>query len=46
MDYREIKQGDLVDFGVYGRLYVCNPKYHEDYFWVTDDEYERNNINA
>ena len=39
----EIFQGDLVDFGAYGKLYVCNPEYHEDYFWVTDDEYERFN---
>ena len=39
----KIYQGDLVDFGAYGKLYVCNPEYHEDYFWVTDDEYERFN---
>lgn len=39
-------QGDLVDFGAYGKLYVCNPEYHEDYFWVTDDEYERFNKHA
>ena len=38
-----INQGDLVDFGHYGNLYVCDPEYSMDYFWVTDDEYERFN---
>lgn len=42
----EIFQGDLVDFGAYGKLYVCDPEYHENYFWVTDDEYERFNKHA
>lgn len=41
-----IEQGDLVDFGDYGKLYICDPEYHEDYFWVTDDEYERFNKHA
>ena len=34
----DINQGDLVDFGPYGKLYVCNPNYHDDYYWVTDEE--------
>lgn len=42
----EILQGDLVDFGDYGKLYVCDPNYSIDYFWVTDDEYERFNKHA
>lgn len=46
MDYTKIEQGDLVDFGPYGKLYVCNLNYHDDYFWVTDDEYERDNKKA
>lgn len=28
----EVNQGDLVDFGPYGKLYVCNPNYHDDYY--------------
>ena len=39
----DINKGDLVDFGAYGKLYVCNPNFSEDYFWVTDEESERNN---
>ena len=46
MNLEDIIQGDLVDFGPYGVLYVCDPDYHEDYFWATDDEYERFNKNA
>lgn len=41
-----IEQGDLVDFGQYGKLYVCNPNHSIDYFWVTDDEEDRFNVNA
>lgn len=37
----DINQGDLVDFGTYGKLYVCNPNYHDDYYWVTDEEESR-----
>lgn len=37
----DINQGDLVDFGPYGKLYVCNPNYHDDYYWVTDEEESR-----
>ena len=39
----DINKGDLVDFGAYGKLYVCNPNFSEDYFWVTDEESERDN---
>ena len=39
----EIYKGDLVDFGVYGKLYVCNTNFSEKYFWVTDDESDRYN---
>lgn len=42
----EIHKGDLVDFGPYGKLYVCDPYYHDNYFWVTDDKDERYNENA
>lgn len=42
----EINQGDLVDFGTYGQLYVCNPTYSSDYYWVTDLEEDRNDKNA
>ena len=42
----EIEQGMLVDFGVYGQLYVCDPNYSEHYYWVTDDESDRYNRNA
>ena len=42
----EIGPGDLVDFGAYGRLYVCDPSYSEDYYWVTDVEEERYNQRA
>ena len=41
-----VNQGDLVDFGSYGKLYVCNPNYHDDYYWVTDEEESRMNKNA
>lgn len=42
----EIQKGDLVDFGSYGKLYVCDPYYHDKYFWVTDDKDERYNEKA
>lgn len=42
----EIQDGDLVDFGAYGELYVVNPDYNDKYFWVTDDEEERDNPRA
>lgn len=46
MNEYEIEQGDLVDFGAYGKLYVCNPNYSDKYFWVTDLEKERFNHSA
>ncbi|CAG7579864.1 MAG: hypothetical protein SLAVMIC_00132 [uncultured marine phage] len=45
-DPDDIEEGDLVDFGAYGELYVCNPYYSDTYFWVTDDEDERTNSGA
>ena len=42
----QVNQGDLVDFGPYGELYVCNPEYSDEYYWVTDIEEERNNRRA
>ena len=45
-DPDDIQQGDLVDFGPYGDLYVCNPYYSDTHFWVTDDEEERKNTAA
>lgn len=42
----EIQQGDYVDFGPYGKMYVCNTDYSIDYFWVTDDEENRANPNS
>lgn len=42
----EIEKGDYVDFGTYGKLYVCNPKYKKDWFWVTDIKEDRNNQTA
>ncbi len=45
-NHEEINQGDLVDFGSYGRLYVCNIYHSEDRFWVTDRKEDRNNNNA
>lgn len=46
IDIYEIGPGDLVDFGAYGELYVVNPDYNDKYFWVTDDEEERDNPRA
>ena len=46
MDYLDICQGDLVDFGPYGRLYVCNPDYDTNAFWVTDREEDRDDPHA
>ena len=31
-DPNEVNKGDLVDFGPYGKLYVCDPYYHDNYF--------------
>jgi len=43
LDYNEIKQGDLVDFGGYGKFYVCNPNYSRISFWITKEREDRNN---
>ena len=42
----EIEQGDYISFGAYGDLYVCNPTYTHDTFWVTDREKDRFDENA
>ena len=34
----EVNNGDLVDFGPYGKLYVCNADYEENKYWVTDEK--------
>ena len=41
-----IKQGDYIDFGVYGKLYVCDPSYDSDRFRVTDIKKDRKNFDA
>ena len=41
-----INNGDYVDFGPYGQLFVCNNNYEDDKYWVTDLEDDRNNRNA
>ena len=43
LDYNEIKQGDLVDFGGYGNFYVCNPNYSAVSFWITKEKENRAN---
>jgi hypothetical protein len=45
-DYESIKQGDYINFGAYGNLYVCNPNYSEKSFWVTDIKKDRKNYDA
>ena len=48
----DIEDGDLVDFGGYGRLYVLNVNYGSGWggrnvdFWVTEDEEDRFDSNA
>lgn len=42
----EIEQGDYVDFGAYGKLYVSNPDHSEKYYWVTDEEKDRTDKHA
>ena len=43
----DIQDGDLVDFGPYGKLYVCDINYHKDIFegdikfWVTNRKEDR-----
>jgi len=45
-DPEEISDGDFVDFGAYGRLYVVNSTFGEDAFFVTDRENDRYNPNC
>ena len=45
-NYNEVQSGDLVNFGKYGNLYVCNAEYSDNAFWVTDEESDRNNRKA
>ena len=42
----EVNNGDLVDFGLYGKLYVCNVDYEENKYWVTDEKENRDNASA
>ena len=42
----EVNNGDLVDFGPYGKLYVCNADYEENKFWVTDEKENRDDASA
>lgn len=42
----EVNNGDLVDFGPYGKLYVCNVDYEENKYWVTDERENRDNASA
>ena len=42
----EVNNGDLVDFGPYGKLYVCNADYEENKYWVTDEKENRDNTSA
>ena len=42
----EVNNGDLVDFGPYGKLYVCNTDYEENKYWVTDEKENRDNASA
>jgi hypothetical protein len=41
-----ITQGQYINFGAYGNLYVCNPNYNEKSFWVTDIKADRKNDDA
>ena len=42
----EVNNGDLVDFGPYGKLYVCNIDYEENKYWVTDERENRDDASA
>ena len=42
----EVNNGDLVDFGPYGKLYVCNVDYEENKYWVTDEKENRDDASA
>lgn len=41
-----VEQGDLVDFGAYGRLYVVRDAGSEDNYWVTPERIDRYNPDA
>ena len=47
-----VENGDLVDFGVYGKNYVVDRNYGEgmgsrnEWWWITDDKSERFNPKA
>jgi hypothetical protein len=45
-DPESIKQGQHINFGAYGNLYVCNTNYNEKSFWVTDIKADRKNPDA
>ena len=42
----EVNNGDLVDFGPYGKLYVCNVDYEENKYWVPDEKENRDDASA
>ena len=42
----DIENGDYVDFGPYGKYYVCNSEHSDHYFWITDNKEDRDNVNA
>lgn len=42
----EIKAGDLVDFGIYGKLYIADITSYKRLFWVTPDRSDRFNRNC
>ena len=42
----EVNNEDLVDFGPYGKLYVCNADYEENKYWVTDEKENRDDASA
>ena len=46
LDVSKIRAGNLVDFGLYGQLYVCYPDFSENWFWVTDSIMDRINPKA
>ena len=45
-DYNNIKNGDLVDFGSHGTMYVADANYRRSYFWATRSKKDRFNPDA
>lgn len=45
-DYEDVEDGDYVDFGPRGKLYVTQSDYHKSYFWATNKEKHRFNSDA